>query len=127
MSLQCTTGRTEQMFKKLFTKRDWRRVATIEVPIIETNPIRIREEPKKGTLYYYLYENQFGERKYDVADTFRGDYDIDKLDEGDFIFRCEDYLKTVKPWLEGDYDPDITDYEGVKRREMLSALKGKKV
>jgi len=121
----CTNERMVQtMFKKFFTKKDWRRVATIEVPIVETNPLQ--NEPKKGTLYYYLYENQFGDRKYDVADTFRGDYDIDDVEERDVTFRCEEYLKTVKPWLEGDYDPEITDYEGVKRRDMLGALKGKK-
>ena len=109
------------LFRRLFEKRDWRRVKTIEMSIIRSL------DKESGTLYYYLYENQFGDRRMDVADTFRGDMDLNKVEKTDVVYRSSEYLEIIKPWLEGDYDPEITDYDGVKRKEMLSALKGEKV
>ena len=95
-------------FKALFEKDDWRLVGTLEMGIVETNPIR--NDKTTGTLYYYLYENQHGERKFDIADTIRGEYELDTLPKTDIAYRSAEYMEKVKPWLGGRKVTGITSY-----------------
>jgi hypothetical protein len=81
---------------------------------------------QKVNINYYLYENQDGERKFDVADSMRGDNDVKKLEKDDIVFRLKMYRQTVKPWLDGRLDPDIPTYESIPRRDFKRALTKKK-
>ena len=124
-----------KILKKLFEKSDFRLVETIDVDYyVEYKPGHILwnaaspEMNRREYVYtYYLYEDQKGNRKIDVIDTQDGDLDLTKLSKDNFVFRNHIYRKRIRPWLDGAYDPEITDYKGVKRRDMLSALKGEKV
>ena len=106
-------------FKKLFEKDDWRLCGTVVVPIVHTDPLR---QQKTGKLFYYLYENQHGDRKYDIADTFRGDYDLKVMPKDDFIFRNEDYLTKVKPWMDGRKITGVTSYAKVPIHDFKNRL-----
>jgi len=106
-------------FSKLFEKDDWRLCGTVDLPVVETNALL---DSKKGKLYYYLYENQHGDRKFDVADTFRGDYDLDRMPKDDFIFRNEDYLTKVKPWMDGRKITGVTSYAKVPIHDFKNRL-----
>ena len=104
---------------KLLRRRqpdDWRMVKDLESTFTNTthqlvSETRIEAVKTKHHINYYLFENQYGERKFDVADSLYGDRDTSKL-------------KKVKPWLEGQYNPDIPSYESIKPKEFLDNLAG---
>jgi len=89
------------------------------------SPNRIEEVKNKHNINYYLYENQHGDRKFDVADSMRGDRHIKKLAIDDIVFRLKIYRKTVKPWLDGQYNPEIPSHESIKAKEFKDRLAGK--
>ena len=107
-------------FSKFFEVDEWRMCGTVEMPIIKTD---IRQDISKGTLYYYLYENQHGERKFDIADTFRGDIDLAEVDKADIVYRSHEYLATVKPWLAGRKMTGIVAYDKVHHHDFAKLLK----
>ena len=108
-------------FWNFFEKDEWRMCGTVEVRITHKHPIT--DDVSKGTLYYYLYENQHGKRKFDVADTIRGDVDMKDIGTHDFIYRCEDYLQKVKPWLGGRKVTGVVAYDKVKHHDFAKRLK----
>jgi hypothetical protein len=108
-------------FTKYFEKAEWRLCGTVEVPITHTH--HITDVKTSGKLYYYLYENQHGTRRFDVADTIRGDTDMKDIGTTDFAYRCEDYLTKVKPWMDGRKIKGIAAYDKVKHHEMVQSLK----
>lgn len=106
-------------FTKFFEKDDWRLVGIMELPIVRTGRLQDRET---GTLYYYLHESKFGKRKFDVADTFRGDLELDEVRDGDIIYRSEEYLTRVKPWMSGRKITGITTYEKAPMHDFKNQL-----
>lgn len=117
---------------KLLRRRDpddWRMVKDLESTFVNTvhklvSETRVEPVETKHYINYYLFENQYGERKFDVADSLYGDQDVSKLDKNDIVFRLKIYRKTVKPWLDGQYNPDIPSYESIKPKEFLDNLAG---
>jgi len=108
-------------FSKLFEKAEWRLCGTVETGIIHTD--RITNNTTKGTLYYYLLENQYGDRKFDVADTFRGDIDMSEIPKNDIIYRCEEYLEVVKPWIGGRKVTGVASYDKTDHHDFAKRLK----
>lgn len=118
-------------FTKIFGEPDeWRMVKELESTYINTHHqlqgSAIVPVEQKVNINYYLYENQDGERKFDVADSLRGDNSVPKLDKNDIVFRLKIYRQTVKPWLDGRVDPDIPRYDKVKHHDMVRLLKDSK-
>lgn len=111
-------------FTSRFEKIEWRLCATIEVAVSHVD--RITKARVSGTLYYYLYEDQHGERKFDAADTLRGDMLLSDLGKNDFVYRCEEYLVRVKPWINGRYDPEVKDYDQVPVEDFKRKLSKRK-
>ena len=107
-------------FSTLFEKDEWRMCGTVETPIVKTEPIL--RDTSKGTLHYYLYENQNGERKFDVADTFRGDVDLEDVDKADIVYRSHEYLEKVKPWVDGRKITGVVAYDKVKHHDFKKRL-----
>lgn len=107
-------------FSKFFEKEDWRMVGQLECPIVRSN--RIIDKEEKGVLYYYLYENQFGDRRFDVADSFRGDLELDKIPDRDIVYRSEEYLTQVKSWLGGRKVTGITSYAKAPMHDLKNRL-----
>jgi len=106
-------------FKKFFEKEDWRMCGTLEVPIVRTS---LRDEKETGTLYYFLYENQFSDRRFDVADTFRGDMDLSEVAKTDIVYRSEEYMTKVKPWLGGRKVTGVTSYTKAPMHDFRNKL-----
>ena len=75
-------------------------------------------------LTFYLYEDQFGNRKFDAVDSRKGDINIKTAAKNEWLFRCETYRHTVRPWLDGRANPDIPTYESVPRRDFKKVLEG---
>jgi len=111
---------------KLFTKKDWRPVKTINHPYRVFNTITKDTVSDGHTLTYYLYENQFGDRKIDAVDSQHGDLNVNSLDKKEYVFRSSDYRETIKPWLDGAYDPEIPNYYSIEHKDMLDTLRGRK-
>ncbi len=111
--------------KKMFAKKDWRLCkkldSTYEVQNTQTKKI-IKE---KCTLTYYLFENQFGDRKFDVVDSEEGNICTDTIRKDHYAFRNIEYRETIHPWLKGFNNPKIPSYEGSKRKEFKDSLTGK--
>lgn len=103
---------------------EWRLCGTVESPIVKSNPMV--DKPKSGKLWYYLSEDQYGKRKFDVADTFRGDLDLEEVGKSDIVYRSEEYLTTVKPWMSGRTIPEIAAYDKVKHHDFKRTLEGSK-
>ena len=81
---------------------------------------------EKIHINYYLHETQHGDRKFDVADSLRGDQHVVGLEKDDIVFRLKLYRKTIKPWLAGRVDPDIPKWDDIPRHDYYRKLKGKK-
>ena len=124
-----------KIFKNLFSreKQDWR---LVKVQEFGYEMKYFRHHPRYGqfddnkehfTMTYYFYEDQNGNRKIDAIDEQRGDLDLKKLEKDDWVFRNNYYRKTIRPWLDGVYDPDIPTYESVERKGMLAILSHKKM
>ncbi len=113
-------------FTKLFTKRDWRLVKVIEAKYLIRCDITDRVTSDGHILTYYLFENQFGERKFDLVDSRNGDLTVSRLQDNDFAFRSQTYRETVHGWLQGGYDPEIPNYYSVEHKNFLDTLRGRK-
>ena len=87
-------------------------------------------EPKKTkrgcVITYFLYEDQDGNRKFDIVDSEKGDINIKTLKKTDYAYRCTLYRNTIRPWLSGRFDPEIPSYEQVPVDDFKAVLKGKK-
>ncbi len=107
---------------KMFTKKEWRMCATVELVVVEFHPLT-KTKKKEGILYYYLYENQYGDRKFDVADTIRGDMKLNDIPKSDIVYRSEEYLTKVKPWIDGRKIPGVASYDKVHHHDLVRTLK----
>lgn len=114
-------------FTKLFAKKDWRMVKQVDVGYRIKNLVTDKDLKKDCTLSYYLYENQFGNRIFDVVDSEEGDLDLARVDKSHFAFRNEVYRNKIKPWIDGRLDPEVPSYEQVPKDDFQNALAGKKV
>ncbi len=125
-------------FTKLFEaaeKPDWRLCANIDnkyiTQLTPRSPDYKVNDPNNNctdhTYTYYLYENQFGERKFDVIDTQHGDLKVDKLPSDSFVFRNKKFREKIRSWLDGRYDPDIPDYETIPKNDFQNRLAKKKI
>lgn len=113
-------------FTRLFTKKDWRLVKKLEQRYRVVNSITGDTMSDNHSIVYYLFENQFGDRKFDVVDSQKGDLKVSSLQADDYAFRCELYLETVHGWLKGGYDPEIPNYYSVEHKNLLDTLRGRK-
>ena len=117
-------------FSNFFEKKDWRLVKELQAGFVHVQ--RDRKTGKRAgetshEVTYYLYENQFGKRKFDAVDSLHGDIDVDSHTAKDtWTFRSEVFRYTIRPWLDGRHDPDIQDYEQVEVNDFHRRLKGKK-
>lgn len=111
-------------------KAEWRMCKQLDATFVNTSYRIVNNEAvpieKKHNINYYLYENQFGERKFDAADSMRGDIDITKTKKDDIAFRLRMYRQTVKPWLDGRTDPDVPAYDQVPVNDFQRRLTKKK-
>ena len=118
---------------KLLRRRDpddWRMVKQLDSIYINTetrlvSETRVEPVETKHHINYYLFENQYGGRKFDVACSMMGDRDVSKLSKDDIAYRLRIYRNTIKPWLDGQYNPEIPSYESIKPKEFLDNLAGK--
>lgn len=118
---------------RLFEKDNWRLVKIHTLPyhsvLRPANPLYNSSDPAANTTdyeySYYLYENQHGDRKFDVIDSDRGDLDLDTETKSSFVYRNEDYRNIIRPWLDGQYNPEIPTYESIKAKEFKDNLAGK--
>ena len=116
-------------FTKIFEKSDWRLVKELQVKYIHFQYRRTTPDKKinesEEEITYYLYEDQFDNRKFDVIDGLLGDIDIDSQEAKDsYTFRSETYRHTIRPWLDGRFTPEIPTYDSIPRRDFKKALKG---
>ena len=109
---------------QLFTKSEWRMCKQLDTEFVSRDLITGAES--EHWLNYYLYENQFGKRKIDVADSKRGDCKMSSLEADDIAFRLKMYRDTVKPWLDGRTDPDVPAYDQVPVNDFKRRLTKKK-
>jgi len=113
---------------KYFEKPDWRLVKEIQSGYLFTQfhhltPKDIVNEQEEE-LTFYLYENQFGDRKFDAVDSRKGDINIKTASKDEWLFRCGDYRHTIRPWLDGSLNLDIPTYESIPRRDFKKVLEG---
>lgn len=113
-------------FTRLFTKKDWRLVKKLEAKYAIRNDITLKVTSRGHVLTYYLFENQFGDRKFDLVDSEKGDLRVESLKSDDFAFRSDMYRKQVHSWLKGGYDPEIPNYYSVEHKNLLDTLRGRK-
>lgn len=103
-------------FEQRRLSRDWRLVNTLEAQFVWQNPDG-KTSGDKSELFYYLYENGLGERKCETAASdHKG---------GVQVRQHPYYLRKVRPWLAGQFDPEIPNYESIKTKEFKDALAGK--
>lgn len=112
-------------FTKLFTKKDWRLVKQIDQKYRVFNSLTKKTISDGHVLTYYLFENQFGDRKFDLVDSQKGDLNVNALPDDDYAFRCDVYMKQVHGWLKGGYDPEIPNYYSVEHKNFLDTLRGR--
>lgn len=112
--------------KRLFAKHDWRMVKQVDVGYIITNHVT-GKQTDGHVLSYYLYENQFGKRIFDLVDSEEGDLVVERMDKSHFAFRNEVYRNKIKPWIDGRLDPEVPSYSQVPKDDFQNALAGKKV
>lgn len=111
-------------FTRLFEKDDWRFVGKVDAHYISTDDLG---QSTDYVLTYYLYENQHGERKFDVIDSNRnrGDLKVKRLGKNDWVFRSKNYREIVHPWLTGFRNPDFPTYESAPQHDFKRLLTGK--
>ena len=108
-------------------KAEWRMCKQLGSTYIHTTYDRQDGKTEdRININYYLYENQHGDRKFDVADSLNGDYKITSVLKDDIIFRLRMYRQTVKPWLDGRTDPDVPAYDQVPVNDFQRRLTKKK-
>ena len=113
-------------FVRLFSRSDWRLVKTINANYNVTDTLTQQVEKTGCTLTYYLYENQFNKRIIDLIDSEKGDLDVNELQPDNWAFRNRIYRETIKPWMDGAFDPRIPSYESIKAKEFKDTLTGRK-
>ena len=118
-------------FSRLFEKADWRLVKEIQAGYIHYQYSKLDPEERINEnsyeITYYLYENQFGKRKFDVVDGLLGNIDINSREAKEsWTFRSDEYRSTIRPWLDGRHDPDIKSYDQIPVSDFQRRLKGKK-
>jgi hypothetical protein len=108
-------------FKKLFEKDDWRFVGHVNALYVNTD---LRGDKTNYKLTYYLYENQHGERKFDVIDSHpdRGDLRVDVLKKTDWVFRNTHYREVIHPWLTGFRNKKFPTYDKAPMYDMKRFL-----
>ena len=116
---------------RIFTKSDWRLVKEIQAGYVS-----YRLDPKntdkhlgecKEEVTYYLYENQFGKRKFDAVDSREGDINVHSVAaKRTWTYRSQEYRYMIRPWMDGRLDPKIPSYEQVPINDFHAQLKGKK-
>jgi len=96
-------------------RRDWRLVDTLEASFRwhkEGEPTGEETE-----IFYYLYENGLGKRKCEIAaSNHKGTLQAKQHPR---------YLRNIRPWVEGRFDPNVPSYETIKAKEFKDALAGK--
>lgn len=110
---------------------DWRLVKEIQAGYIayrlDPHDADKHLGESKEEVTYYLYENQYGERKFDAVDSRDGDINVDSdAAKRTWTYRSQEYRYTIRPWLDGRLDPEIPTYESMPRRDFKRALDGKK-
>ena len=103
-------------------KAEWRMCKQVKTVFVSHHD----SGDKEYNLSYYLHENQYGERKFDIVDSMHGDRDVKDLRKDDIAYRLKAYRETVKPWLDGRLNPEIPTYDQVPVDDFKTALKGKK-
>ncbi len=116
---------------RFFENPDWRLVKEIQSKYVhyqfrrETPDKRVNENTEEMT--YYLYEDQNGNRKFDVVDSMLGDIDVNsEKAKKTYTFRSEEYRYTIRPWLDGRTDPGIPRWDKVKQHDFKRILDDKK-
>lgn len=99
-------------FKRYRLRKDWRLVIIISAQYTTNGEV-------SGKLYYYLYENGLGKRKYESKGNGTASTHQSRVTH-------PVYMEQVYPWIQGAYDPEIPSYESIKAKEFKDALKGKK-
>lgn len=102
-----------KLFDSIARRFDWRLVYSKDATICWTD-----EGNKVDRIFYYLQENGVGKRRCKIAVT--GYCDTKDAKEHPY------YLHKVKPWLLGQYDPQIPSYDSIKQKEFKDALRGRK-
>lgn len=104
--------------KNLRLKRDWRLVSTLDAEYTWTD-----RDNQKDKVFYYLKENGLGERKctHDGTGYTNGNASYVKARRTSHPM----YLRVIRPWLEGGFNPEIPSYESIKAKEFKDALTGK--
>jgi len=113
-------------FTKLFAKKDWRLVKVLEQKYRVVNSITGNTISDDHSLTYYLFENQFGDRKFDLVDSVKGDLRVSSLEPDDYALRCDLYRDQIHGWMKGGYDVDIPNYYSVEHKNFLDTLRGRK-
>ena len=120
------------LWTKIFGEpKDWRLVKEIQAGYVS-----YRVDPSnadkhlgecKEEISYYLYENQFGKRKFDAVDSRDGEININSVSSRrSWTFRSQEYRYTIRPWMDGRLDPTIPSYEQAPVNDFHARLKGKK-
>jgi len=112
-------------FRNFFAKRDRRLVKSVDARYRVTNTVTKEVEKTDCILTYYLYEDQFSNRKFDLVDSEDGDLDVDDMSQTHWAFRNKIYRDQIKPWIDGRRDPEIPTYESIKAKEMKDILTGR--
>jgi len=112
--------------ERIFTKKDWRLVKRLDQKYRVVNSITSNIMSDNHVLTYYLFENQFGDRKFDLVDSEKGDLKVKSLEDDDYALRSDTYRETVHGWLKGGYDPEIPNYYSVEHKNLLDTLRGRK-
>ena len=101
-------------------RRDWRLVSTLQAHVNWVD--QKGDSTSMDEIFYYLFENGLGQRKvkHDGAGKCGGDGGYAKQQRTTHPY----YLGSIRPWLEGSYDPNIPNYESIKAKEFLDNLAG---
>ncbi len=122
-----------QIFGEPEEKPDWRLCGQKDSKYVISYSDQMTGIEKEGkrkngcVLTYFLYENQFGERKFKLLDSEEGDLKVSSLSSDHWAYRNGDYRNKIRPWLDGRYDPDIPDYETIPKNDFHNRLAKKKV
>lgn len=84
-----------------------RRLGLQKWRVVRQYQIAANADGHKVQLFIYLHESNLGDRKWTCGanvSVYRLETKIPYLDI---------YLKTIYPWLNGNYDPDIPSFDGM--------------
>lgn len=118
--------RNPGFFTKLFAKKDWRLVKKLDQKYRVFNTVTKDTISDGHVLTFYLFENQFGDRRIELVDSQKGELNIHALKDDDYAFRCDLYRDRVYGWVNGGYDADIPNYYSVEHKTFLDTLRNRK-